>query len=74
MIYCDPCGIVPVPYADLPVILPTDAVVPPSGENALKFHEGFLHTKCPKCGGDSHSAKLTPWIPSCARRGTTMRT
>ena len=47
MIYCDACGIVPVPYEDLPVILPTDAVVPPTGENALKFHEGFLHTSVP---------------------------
>ena len=53
MIYCDHCGIVPAPYADLPVILPTDAVVPPSGENALKFHEGFLHVKCPQCGADA---------------------
>ena len=53
MIYCDTCGIVPVPYEDLPVILPTDAVVPPTGENALKFHEGFLHTTCPKCGGEA---------------------
>ena len=51
IIYCDRCGIVPVPYEDLPVILPTDAVVPPTGENALKFHEGFLHTTCPRCGG-----------------------
>ncbi len=53
MIYCDHCGIVPVPYEDLPVILPTDAVVPPSGENALLFHEGFLHVKCPRCGADA---------------------
>ncbi len=53
MVYCPACGIVPVPYEDLPVILPTDAVVPPSGENALKFHEGFLHTKCPRCGADA---------------------
>ncbi len=51
MIYCEQCGIVPVPYKDLPVILPTDAVVPPSGENALKFHEGFLNVSCPTCGG-----------------------
>ncbi len=51
MIYCDACGIVPVPYEDLPVVLPTDAAVPASGENALKFHESFLHTTCPKCGG-----------------------
>ena len=53
MIYCDQCGIVPVPYEDLPVVLPDDAEIPPTGENALKFHEGFLRTKCPKCGGDA---------------------
>jgi leucyl-tRNA synthetase len=51
IIYCDRCGIVPVPYEDLPVLLPTDAVIPPTGENALKYHEGFLHTTCPQCGG-----------------------
>ncbi len=51
MIYCNQCGIVPVPYAELPVVLPTDAAVPATGENALKFHEAFLHVKCPQCGG-----------------------
>jgi leucyl-tRNA synthetase len=51
IVYCDRCGAVPVPYEDLPVLLPADAKIPPSGENALKFHEGFLHTPCPKCGG-----------------------
>jgi leucyl-tRNA synthetase len=51
MIYCDACGVVPVPYKDLPVLLPEDAEIPPTGENALKYHEGFLHTTCPKCGG-----------------------
>ncbi|HEY68666.1 MAG TPA: leucine--tRNA ligase [Thermoflexia bacterium] len=51
IVYCDKCGVVPVPYEDLPVILPPDAVIPPTGENALKYHEGFLHTTCPKCGG-----------------------
>jgi leucyl-tRNA synthetase len=51
MVYCDACGVVPVPYEDLPVLLPEDAEIPPTGENALKYHEGFLHTTCPKCGG-----------------------
>ena len=36
---------------ELPVLLPADAQIPPSGENALKFHDGFLRTACPKCGG-----------------------
>jgi leucyl-tRNA synthetase len=51
IVYCAKCGTVPVPYEDLPVLLPEDAEIPPSGENALKFHEGFLYTTCPKCGG-----------------------
>jgi leucyl-tRNA synthetase len=51
IVYCDRCGTVPVPYEDLPVLLPEDAMIPPSGENALKFHDGFLHTTCPRCGG-----------------------
>ncbi|NMC01196.1 MAG: leucine--tRNA ligase [Chloroflexi bacterium] len=51
MIYCDHCGIVPVPYEQLPVLLPPDAEIPKTGENALLYHEGFLHTTCPQCGG-----------------------
>jgi leucyl-tRNA synthetase len=51
IVYCEQCGTVPVPYEDLPVLLPEDAQIPPSGENALKFHEGFLHVSCPQCGG-----------------------
>ena len=51
MIYCDRCGTVPVPYKDLPVLLPEDVEFMPTGESPLKFHEGFLHTTCPLCGG-----------------------
>jgi leucyl-tRNA synthetase len=51
IMYCETCGEVPVPYEDLPVVLPEDAEIPKSGENALKYHEGFLRTVCPKCGG-----------------------
>ncbi len=51
MIYCEKCGIVPEKYENLPVILPTDAQIPPTGENALKFHQGYLQTTCPVCGG-----------------------
>ncbi len=51
MVYCDACGVVPVPYEDLPVVLPEDAEIPKSGENALKYHAGFLNTRCPECGG-----------------------
>jgi leucyl-tRNA synthetase len=51
IVYCEKCGMVPVPYEDLPVLLPEDAEFLPTGESPLKFHEGFRRTTCPKCGG-----------------------
>ncbi len=51
IVYCDKCGIVTVPYEDLPVLLPEDAEFLPTGESPLKLHDGFLNTTCPKCGG-----------------------
>jgi leucyl-tRNA synthetase len=50
MIYCDKCGVVPVPEKDLPVLLPEDAEFKPTGESPLKYNEKFVNTKCPKCG------------------------
>jgi len=51
MVYCDSCGVVPVPEEDLPVLLPPDAEFKPTGESPLKYHEAFVNTTCPKCGG-----------------------
>jgi leucyl-tRNA synthetase len=51
VVYCEKDGIVPVPERDLPVMLPDDAEFKPSGESPLRYHEGFLHTTCPKCSG-----------------------
>ena len=53
IIYCPKCGTVPVPYADLPVLLPDDAEFKPTGESPLKYHKGFRHVKCPQCGGNA---------------------
>ena len=50
MIYCEKCGIVPVPEKDLPVLLPEDAEFKPTGESPLKYAENFVNTNCPKCG------------------------
>ena len=50
-IHCSACGVVPVPYEDLPVQLPEDAEFKPTGESPLKYHAGFLQTNCPQCGG-----------------------
>ena len=49
VIYCEEHGAVPVPDEDLPVLLPEDVEFMPTGESPLRFHEGFLHTKCPIC-------------------------
>jgi leucyl-tRNA synthetase len=49
MIYCSHCGIVPVPEADLPVLLPEDAEFRPTGESPLKYCERFVNTTCPRC-------------------------
>ncbi len=54
VIHCDKCGVVPVPYADLPVKLPYDVEFTPDGESPLAKHEGFMNVKCPVCGGDAH--------------------
>ncbi len=53
IIYCPDCGTVPVPYEDLPVLLPEDAEFKPTGESPLKSHEGFRYVKCPQCGADA---------------------
>ena len=49
IIYCDECGIVPVPYEELPVKLPEDVKFTGAG-NPLKTSETFIETTCPKCG------------------------
>ncbi len=51
MLYCDACGIVPVPLDQLPVELPSDVAFMPTGQSPLTTHEPFLHARCPACGG-----------------------
>jgi len=53
MIYCDQCNIVPVPEEDLPVVLPLDASLTPSGGTPLPTLKEFVETTCPCCGGDA---------------------
>src|SRR5438067_1293115 len=51
IVYCPDHGAVPVPEEELPVVAPDDVEFRPTGESPLRFHEGFLHTTCPVCGG-----------------------
>jgi len=48
VIYCDTCGIVPVPEKDLPVRLPLDLPYQPAG--MLESAPDFVKTPCPQCG------------------------
>jgi len=49
IVYCDSCGMVPVPEEELPVLLPEDAEFKPTGESPLKYCTSFVNTSCPKC-------------------------
>jgi len=53
VVYCDKCGIVPVPEEDLPVELPFVEEWKPSGDGKgpLANISEFVNTTCPKCGG-----------------------
>ncbi len=53
VIYCDSCGIVPVPENELPVKLPDGVDFRPTGKSPLATVDEFLNVKCPKCGKDA---------------------
>jgi leucyl-tRNA synthetase len=50
IIFCQSCGMVPVPEADLPVRLPYDVEFMPSGQSPLSLCDDFTNTTCPACG------------------------
>ena len=50
IIYCDQCGVVPVPEKDLPVVLPTDVEFTGEGGSPLAKHKEFYTVSCPQCG------------------------
>ncbi len=72
VIHCDACGAVPVPAADLPVVLPRD--IAPTGEgNPLAERPDFVDVECPRCGAgakretdtlDCHFDALWLWVPA----------
>ena len=51
IVYCDRCGTVPVPYEQLPVVLPRDAEFTVEGGNPLAKVDAFVRTTCPNCAG-----------------------
>ncbi|HXR59927.1 MAG TPA: class I tRNA ligase family protein, partial [Solirubrobacterales bacterium] len=72
VVLCDQCGPVPVPEADLPVVLPRD--IRPTGEgNPLAERPDFVEVECPRCGAaakretdtlDCHFDALWLWVPA----------
>ncbi|HEU5253417.1 MAG TPA: class I tRNA ligase family protein [Solirubrobacterales bacterium] len=72
IVLCEECGSVPVPEADLPVVLPRD--LQPTGEgNPLAERPDFVDVECPRCGGaakretdtlDCHFDALWLWVPA----------
>src|SRR3712207_3357580 len=57
ILYCDACGMVPVPESDLPVLLPDVEDYAPRGRSPLAAAEDWLHVECPRCGG--HAVRET---------------
>jgi leucyl-tRNA synthetase len=55
IVYCDACGVVPVPESQLPVLLPLidDFRPDDSGVSPLARHDEWYHTTCPQCGGSA---------------------
>jgi leucyl-tRNA synthetase len=55
IIHCPHCGMVGVPYEELPLKLPEVKDFAPGvgGESPLASIESFVNCKCPKCGGDA---------------------
>ena len=49
IIYCESCGTVPVPYDDLPVVLPVDLAVTMVGKSPLAECADFYQIECPLC-------------------------
>ena len=72
IVNCTECGPVPVPFEDLPVILPRD--IEPTGEgNPLAEDPGFVEVDCPRCEAparretdtlDCHFDALWLWVPA----------
>ncbi len=52
IVYCDRCGMVPVPEAELPVLLPEIEEYAPKGKSPLAAAEDWVRVDCPSCGGE----------------------
>jgi len=51
IVFCEKCGVVPVPYDDLPVEIPADVAFTGTEGSPLEKSESFVNTTCPRCKG-----------------------
>ena len=51
MLYCETCGIIPVPESDLPVLLPDNVEITQQGGSPLSRVREFVSVPCPTCNG-----------------------
>jgi len=51
IVYCDRCGVIAVPEAQLPVELPREVALTGQGQSPLAADAEFVQTVCPTCGG-----------------------
>lgn len=52
-VYCQACGLLPVPETELPVLLPTDVAFAGVEGNPLEKSPSFTRIRCPRCGGEA---------------------
>ena len=69
LVHCGECGTVPVPYEELPLLLPEVASYQPTGtgESPLAVISEWVNTRCPKCGAPARRETNTmpQWAGSC---------
>jgi leucyl-tRNA synthetase len=69
LIHCERCGIVPVPYGELPLVLPEVQSYKPTGtgESPLVAIQEWVNTSCPRCGapGKRETNTMPQWAGSC---------
>jgi len=69
LVHCEKCGIVPVPYEQLPLRLPEVKSYTPTGtgESPLVAIKDWVNTECPACGGPGkrETNTMPQWAGSC---------
>jgi leucyl-tRNA synthetase len=69
LVHCPTCGVVPIPYDQLPLRLPEVTTYKPTGtgESPLALMKDWVETTCPKCGGPAkrETNTMPQWAGSC---------